>query len=75
MLEDPKETDARRLSTLGETLAGLAAKLEPKEAAAVAGRGARRLVGLLEDPKETDARRLSTLGEALAGLAAKVEPK
>jgi len=30
MLEDPKETDARRLSTLGEALAGLAAKVEPK---------------------------------------------
>ena len=36
MLEDPKETDADRLSTLGEALAELAAKMEPKEAAVVA---------------------------------------
>ena len=75
VLEDPKETDADRLSTLGRALAELAAKMEPKEAAAVAGRGAQRLAGLLDDPKETDADRLFTLGEALAELAAKMEPK
>ena len=63
VLEDPKETDSDRLSRLGEALAELAAKMEPKEAAALAARGAQRLAGLLEDPKETDADRLSTLGE------------
>ena len=60
LLEDPKETDADRLSTLGGALAELAAKMEPKEAAAVAGRGAQHLAALLEDPKETDADRLYT---------------
>ena len=74
VLEDPKETDAYRLSTLGWALAELAAKMEPKEAAAVAGRGAQRLVGLLEDPKQTNADRY-TLAKALAGLVAKMEPK
>ena len=46
------------LSKLARALAELVAKMEPKEAAAVAGRGARHLAGLLEDPKETDAGRL-----------------
>ena len=67
VLEDPNETDAR----LGEVLAALAAKMEPKEAAAVAGRGAWRLAGLLEDLKETDADPPS-LGRALGALSLKI---
>ena len=38
----PEETGAD-VSTLGKVLAALAAKMEPKEAAAVAARGAQRL--------------------------------
>ena len=72
MLEDPKEIDAERLSTLADALAGLAAKMEPKEAAAMAGRGAQHLVGLLEDPKVTNADHLFTLGRALGTLSLKI---
>jgi hypothetical protein len=71
VLEGPKETDADLLSRLAEALAGLAAKMEPKEAASFAG----HVVTVLEDSKETDADLLSRLAEVLAGLAAKMEPK
>ena len=60
LLEDPKETDADRLSGLGEKLATLAAKMEPKEAAAWQPVARSAWPRLLEDPKETDADRLSS---------------
>ena len=74
-LENPQETDAERLSSLGQALAALAARMEPKEAASVAARGAQVLAKALENPQETDGERLSSLGQALAALAARMEPK
>jgi hypothetical protein len=74
-LENPHETDADRLSSLGTALAALAARMEPKDAARVAARGAQALAKALENPHETDADTLSSLGTALAALAARMEPK
>ena len=65
---------ASQLLRLGETLAALAARMEPKDAASVSSRGAQVLAKAMEDTK-TGASRLSDLGNALAALAARMEPK
>jgi hypothetical protein len=70
-LENPQETDSQRLSSLGEILAALAAKMEPQAAAEIA----KGLAAALENPQETDSYRLSSLRNALAALAAKMEPQ
>ena len=72
VLEDPKETDADRLSTLGEALAGLAAKMEPKEAAAVAGRGAQHLAGCWRTRRKPMLTAYISLGQALGTLSLKI---
>jgi hypothetical protein len=63
-LENPRETDSARLSSLGSALVALADKMEVQ---AVAKLG-RRLVATLENPQETDSVRLSSLGRALAAF-------
>ena len=74
-LENPQLTDSDRLSSLGNALEALAAKMEPQAAAEIAKRGAQRLVAALENPQLTDSDRLSSLGNALEALAAKMEPQ
>ena len=59
-----------RMSSLGGTLAALAARMEPKDVASVAGRVAKAL----ENSKDIDYRLLS-VAPALAALAARMEPK
>ena len=70
MLENPQQTDASHLSSLGQAVAALAARMEPQEAAPLAA----RLVTVLENPQQTDASRLSSLDQAVAALAARMEP-
>ena len=74
-LENPRETNSARLSSLGEALAALAAEMEPQAAAEVARRGAQRLAATLENTQETDPDQLRSLGDALAALASKMEPQ
>ena len=69
-LENPQETNSDRLSSLGDALAALAARMNPNDAASVAD----GLAKALENPQETDSDRLSSLGDALAALAARMNP-
>ena len=69
-LENPQETDSVRLSSLGDALAALAARMNPNAAASVAD----GLAKALENTQETDSFRLSSLGDALAALAARMNP-
>ena len=72
-LENPQLTDSDRLSSLGDALAALVAKMKPQAAAEIAKRGAQRLVAALENPQLTDSDRLASLGDALAALVAKMD--
>jgi hypothetical protein len=74
-LENPRETNSARLSSLGEALAALAAEMEPQAAAEVKRRAAQGLAAALENPQERDYTRLTRLRDALAALAAKMEPQ
>jgi hypothetical protein len=74
-LENPQETDSDRLSSLGNVLAALAAKMDSQAVAEIVSRGANRLAAALENPQETNSDRLSSLGFALAALAARMEPQ
>ena len=69
-LENPQETNSDRLSSLGDALAALAARMNPNDAASVAD----GLAKALENPQETNSYRLSSLGDALAALAARMNP-
>ena len=67
-----------RMSSLGGTLAALAARMEPKDVASVAD----RVATALENSRDTDASyrlsslgQVSSLGDTLAALAARMEPK
>ena len=61
---------------LGEALAALAARMEPKDAASVAVPGAVLANSLEEIPRrKRDGQRRSRLGQTLAALAAAMEPK
>ncbi|MGH6819757.1 MAG: hypothetical protein ACREDU_02715, partial [Methylocella sp.] len=69
-LENPKETDSKRLSSFTQALSALAATLEAAQAANLAD----RLVKRLEDPNETDGNyRLPALQDSLSALAARLE--
>src|SRR5262249_25251726 len=77
-LENSKETDGDRISGLGQALAALAARIEPKASASVvAASGAQVLVKALENWKETPGYGdpVSRLGQALEALAGRMEPK
>ena len=58
---------------LGDVLAALANKMEPKDAAEIARRGAHRLAAALENAQ--DPFELSILSKALAALANRMEPQ
>jgi hypothetical protein len=70
VLESTPETDSNRLSSLGEILSALAARMNPDDAAPLAD----RLAKALESSPETDSKRLSSLGETLSALAARMNP-
>ena len=70
-LENPKETNFYRLSSLGNALAALAPRINPEEAASLGN----VLVEALENPQETNPDRLSGLGSALAALAVRMNPE
>ena len=72
-LENPKHGNWHA-EDLGRALAALAARMEPKDAAVVAARGAQVLAKALENSKETDAKRLSSFGWSLGGLARLIYP-
>jgi hypothetical protein len=63
-----QENDSYRLSSLGDTLAALAAKMELQAAAEIAKRGANNLALALKNLQGSDSHRLSSLGETLAAI-------
>ena len=63
-LENPQETDPYRLSSLGNALAALAAKMEPQAPTQMA----KSLATALENPQEANSDRLLSLGKALAAF-------
>ena len=77
-LENPQQTNAKRLK-LGQALAALATRMEPKGTAGFSARGAQVLAKALKDPKTTayayQPYQWSGLNDALAALAARIEPK
>jgi hypothetical protein len=76
-LEKTEVTAPSRVSSLGQSLAAIAAKLEPQAATEITGVLAeitRALKAASQGPVETELNRLSTLSSALAALTAKPEP-
>ena len=72
VLEQPQPTDSSRLESLGEAIAALAARMDPREAARTAA--SHRLVTVLEQPQPTDSFRLCPR-QGSSSLAARMDPQ
>ena len=66
VLEHSQQTESSLLSSLGEAVATLGARMDPQEAARTAARSAHVLVTALENPQGTNV--LSGLGRSLGNL-------